>query len=323
MGSPLPKNNAFGAGSPSWNLPFPSGNLTAAEIVAYVPHWLKSIDVIDRLITNGGRASNIATMVNEFRDVSSGGDQIYRPNSVRAMMHYSMNHAIYSKWTIGNHSTFSRINPNLAETDLNVRGFRTPRETHPKKAHSAYGQDPAYIRQNLEVEPVEFKALSLHVKKHPSGADALDLTRCVQYAEAHPDELWYFPTDFGALVNRFGGPATVTHAHLDRQVFARRAGRALTPQSKGFRQFVFNTTPDSKHSNNDQAMSQSRRLRRRAATPATGSPLKRMTDVNGAVQIGGRRTSGRLATKPRVNLREHDSDVTVGTTSCKACERKS
>jgi hypothetical protein len=96
MNYPLAKDNAFGNGSPSCNLPFPSGNITAAEIIAYVPHWLKSIDVIDRLVTNGGRAHIIAAMVNEFGVVSRGGDGIYRPNSVRAMMNYSMNHSVHS-----------------------------------------------------------------------------------------------------------------------------------------------------------------------------------------------------------------------------------
>jgi hypothetical protein len=96
MNYPLAKDNAFGNGSPSCNLPFPSGNITAAEIIAYVPHWLKSIDVIDRLVTNGGRAHIIAAMVNEFGVVPRGGDGIYRPNSVRAMMNYSMNHSVHS-----------------------------------------------------------------------------------------------------------------------------------------------------------------------------------------------------------------------------------
>jgi hypothetical protein len=32
-------------------LSFPSGNLTAAEILAYLPHWLKSVDVVDRFVT--------------------------------------------------------------------------------------------------------------------------------------------------------------------------------------------------------------------------------------------------------------------------------
>jgi hypothetical protein len=310
MKSPLAKNNAFGDPSPSWNLPFPSGNITAAEIIAYLPHWLKSIDVIDRLITNGGRAHSIAAMVNEFREVPRGDDGVYRPDSVRAMMQSSMKHVAHSNWTIGKHSQFVRFNPNLLEMNLNVNGFRTPRETHPGKP--SIGQDPTKLKSNLKAEPVAFKALSLYVKKHPTGDDALDLTRCVRYAEAHFDEPWYFPNDFEVLVKRLGGPAPITHAHLDRQVFTRRTHPTLTPQSKGLRRFGSDDNPERKHESSDYAMPQSRRLKRRATSPATGSPLKRMTDANGAVRIGGRRTSSRLAAKTRINLREYDSDITVG-----------
>jgi hypothetical protein len=283
-----------------------------------MPHWLKSIDVIDRLITNGGRAHNIAVMVNEFREVPRGDDGVYRPNSVTAMMHYSMNHAVHSNWTIGKHLKFGRVNPNLLETNINVGRFRTPRETHPKKA--SIGQDPTKIMSNLKAEPVEFKALSFHVKKHPAGDDALDLTRCVRYAEAHSDEVWYFPNDLVALVNKLGGPVPITHAHFDKQVFARRAGPTLTPRAKALGRFGFDDNPESKHESNDHAMPQSRRLKRRATSPVMGSPLKQMTDANGAVQIGGRRTSSRLATKTRINHREYDSDATVGIKSDSTCE---
>ncbi|KAF2245063.1 hypothetical protein BU26DRAFT_568369 [Trematosphaeria pertusa] len=69
-------NNAFGAGSPSWNLPFPNGDLTAAEIIAYCPHRLKSVDVIDCFVTNGGKSHAISIMINEFR-YQPGGDTTF------------------------------------------------------------------------------------------------------------------------------------------------------------------------------------------------------------------------------------------------------
>jgi hypothetical protein len=86
MASPLAKNNAFGVGCASWNLPFPTGNLTAVEILAYLPHWLKSVDVIDRFVTNGGKSYTIAAIINEFRDLPGDGDGIFRPNSAQIMM---------------------------------------------------------------------------------------------------------------------------------------------------------------------------------------------------------------------------------------------
>jgi hypothetical protein len=313
MASPLAKNNAFGVGCASWNLPFPTGNLTAVEILAYLPHWLKSVDVIDRFVTNGGKSYTIAAIINEFRDLPGDGDGIFRPNSAQIMMSYGMRRAGFTDWTVGTHSEFPRPNPGLLGTNLNVQGFRTPRETHPKSAGP--GQIAHQLRQNEAADPMEFKDLARHVRIHPIGSDALDLARCVQYAFAHPDEEWYFPDDFGALVNKLGGPATVTHYHLDRQIFERRktfifpSPAKSTPRSKGKR------TPTSRRTYTPKVMPQSWRFTGRAYTPPSGSPLKRMMGVDGTVEISGRRKSGRLANKGRVNLRDHDSDDTVGQSS--------
>jgi hypothetical protein len=73
--------DAFGAGSPSCNLPFPDGNLTAAEIIAYCPHWLKAVDVIDRFINNGGLSKTIAALINKFR-LQPSTDKSFHSNSV-------------------------------------------------------------------------------------------------------------------------------------------------------------------------------------------------------------------------------------------------
>ena len=84
------------------------------------------------------------------------------------------------------------------------------------------GAAPEHLAHNQKAEPVQFKDLARGIKKHPSGADALDLTRCVIYAVEHPDEDWKYPDDFKRLIDHLGGPAQVTHAHYDRQAFARR-----------------------------------------------------------------------------------------------------
>ncbi|KAF2821273.1 hypothetical protein CC86DRAFT_427514 [Ophiobolus disseminans] len=276
MGSPLAKNNAFGAGSPSWNLSFPHGNLTAAEILAYLPHWLKSVDVVDRFITNGGKSYTIAAMINEFRYLPGDENAVFRPNSVQIMMSYGMRRAGFDEWTVGTHHKFERPNPDLDETNLSVGTFRPPRSTHPKNA--APGQSAKTLKSNEEADPIQFKDLVIHIKKHPSGSDALDLSRCVQHAITHPKEDWYFPDDFQALLKKLGGPAAVTHAHLDRQVFSRRDDY-------------------------------SRRVTSHSTPPVSGSPLKRMMTAD-AMALMGSRKSGRLASKATPNLKEYDSDAT-------------
>lgn len=283
---------------------------------------LKSVDVIDRFITNGGKSISIAALVNEFRKLP--GDGVFLPNSVTVMMSYGMRRAGYRNWKVATHSEYRRPDPDMVETDLNVEDFRAPRETHPKRAPS--GQVSTEIKANLEADPILFQSLARHVKKHPTGDDALDLARCVQYALCQPDEEWYFPTDFEALVEKLGGPATVTNAHLDQQIFARRQGYVFrsptkiapraTPTIKSestlFDEYTptikIEPTPFDEYLDNPSVMSLSRRFTGGSYAPASGSPLKRMMGTDGTMESGGRRKSGRLAKKASVNFRDHGSD---------------
>ncbi|KAF3041857.1 hypothetical protein E8E12_000656 [Didymella heteroderae] len=213
----IARNNAFGAGSPSWNLSFPDGNLTAAEILAYLPHWLKSVDVILRLVEHGGRAVIITYLLNKYRIMPS---KDFRPNSTTVMVQYAMRRAGRRNWSIGTRDKFSN-DRNYDENSIYVGDFRPPRLTHPKSASTKQKSNVDQLARNCAAEPIPFKDLALHVKEHPSGDDALDLTRCVRYALKHPKEEWLFPTDFVALVKHIGGPLPVTHSHLDRQLFGR------------------------------------------------------------------------------------------------------
>ncbi|KAJ6283507.1 hypothetical protein J3E71DRAFT_361008 [Bipolaris maydis] len=213
----IARNNAFGAGAPSWNLSFPAGNITAAEITAYCPHWLKSIDVVNRFLSHGARTIHIAALLNEFRTFPD--NRVFNTNSTLVMMSYAMRKAGFDGWCVMKHFDFSREHF-LPESGLSVTHFRTPCMTQPRDETS----EEAHHAINQEVCPVAFKDLARHVKKHPSGDDALDLARCVQYAVEHPDEVWLFPTDFQRLTTYLGGPATITPNHLDEQVFARRDG---------------------------------------------------------------------------------------------------
>jgi hypothetical protein len=211
------RNNAFGIGSPSWNLSFPEGNLTALEIITYFPHWLKSVDVILRFVNHGGRAVVITGLLGTTRIMPNGS---FAPNSTTVMMQYAMRRAGYEEWTIGTRHEWEVLRE-YDENSLYVGDFRPPRLTHPKSGSVNLDGNTSHLARNQPAAPIPFKDLALHVKQHPSGEDALDLTRCVDYALKHPQEKWLFPTDFVKLVKRLGGPLPVTHSHLDRQLFAR------------------------------------------------------------------------------------------------------
>lgn len=205
-------NDAFGDGSPHWNLPFPEGRLTAAEILAYCPHWLKSVDVVDRLVSNGAKAKVIAAMLNRFRILPSAKG--ISSNSVCIMMQCAMRAANFEAWTMGDHSSFTDTRALQWDVEsLDVSGFRSPHVTHPKTGSKKI--------ENVPALPLQFRKLAHNVQQHPLGHDALDLTRCVLYAVDHPDESWLFPTDFERLVDQLGGPQSASHLHSDTSAFER------------------------------------------------------------------------------------------------------
>jgi hypothetical protein len=312
----IPHNNAFGALSPSWNLPFPEGNMTAAEILAYLPHWLKSIDVIDRFVSHGARSANVAAIINEFRDLPT--DSGFKPNSAMIMMQTAMRYAGYEEWTVSSHGDFPRQIARL-EDDLDVKGFRSPRLSHPKAVRT---KSPEKVAVNMEAEPIDFKDLALYVKQHPSGPDALDLARCVQYALEHEDEEWLFPTDFRRLTTHLGGPARITRAHHDREIFARRNNYQFSPAKstpgKGRTPIKRRTpapTPSKLKTPRSTIITPRSSMKTRVkdimeeALSGRGSatPQKRLASSLGRVEQGSKRRSGRLVGK-KINFGE-DSEI--------------
>lgn len=291
--------DSFGVASPHWNLPFPNGNLTAAEIIAYCPHWLKSVDIIDRFVANGGRAVIIAEMVNEFRTRK----ELMKTNSICVMLQNAMRAAGNNNWTVMSHKKVSD------HYDLFVARFRNPRDTHPSTG-------PKRLENNRKADPVEFRSLATGVKKHPSGYDALDLTRCVQYAVAHPSESWLFPDHFNRLVKeKLGGPAAITYDHRDEQVFERHLPDTITSPTPSWH--LLRTATTKRTTNPPSNMSRNRR----SCTMATSLGKKRtleevdensdsapaMDEVN--LSVGGMRRSRRVAAQGPKNMREADSDA--------------
>ena len=190
------------ATAPSIKIGFPNGNLTAAEIVAYLPNWLKSAPVIRRLILNGFSSCVLQFMINESRDLSPKGD--ISTNTVMIMMRNAMRRAGFSKWIVQEMYKWRPME--WVAEDLGIDEYQMP---------------PPEIPVEFAPVDVPFKDLARLVKRHPTGADALDLTRCIRHHVNHPDEEWYFPADFESLVDFLGGPLTVRRQHTDEQALQR------------------------------------------------------------------------------------------------------
>ncbi|KAF2635509.1 hypothetical protein P280DRAFT_523054 [Massarina eburnea CBS 473.64] len=308
--------NVFGWGSPHADLPFPGTQcrLTAAEIVAYLPHWLRSVDIIDRFVMNGVRSSTLSVMANEFRHQPHTTP--INANSMCSVLQTSMRKSGYEGWTVGRHVELTRegVKGEWDETVLDVANFRTLRLTH---------ADEEYILKNRQREAIEFRQLALHVKKHPEGFDALDLARCVQHAAAHPDQSWLFPDDYFFLLSCLGGPAQVNVDHIDRKIFNRYDPTRSVAHILRHDSPVDNLPTIIKTPPHPNGKIMAPRRQRTAATAKTGpftdasTPKKQgshLDDIAGSNEVGSTpghsmRRSGRLASKPMLDLRDDTFDA--------------
>ncbi|XPT01101.1 hypothetical protein M3J09_010242 [Ascochyta lentis] len=215
--NPAPKQYASKPGnnhdklydSPSPEHDFPKGNITLAEMAAFIPQSFKCWDVIDRIIWNGAKSEDIAKLINKYRVMPAGK---IANNTVYMMMRGQMykrskDDVDYEGWTVGGHENIAKPD-DFDPHSLSVTDFRRPR---------VFANRP-----DEPVDPVPFKDLADGVAVWPEHGDALDLTRCVSWCAANPEERYYYPTDFRKVLYQcLGGPATVERHHEDAQVLLR------------------------------------------------------------------------------------------------------
>ncbi|KAF1976712.1 hypothetical protein BU23DRAFT_565840 [Bimuria novae-zelandiae CBS 107.79] len=199
------ERNRVHEGAPSSNTPFPDSvaNMTMVEILCYFPAWTTSRDIINRFISNGGGQTVTIDILMKYRPMLHDRRNV-RKNILKQFQRH-MRVAYGKKWTLSEHETPEEHN----ENSIDVGGFRTTGQYEPMKRPLGPGAS------------VHLKVLADGITKMPTGLDALDLTRCVEYTLAHPDEDWMLPEDFHTLVERIGGLQTVTTNHLDEAIFSR------------------------------------------------------------------------------------------------------
>ncbi|KAH6629379.1 hypothetical protein C7974DRAFT_454097 [Boeremia exigua] len=214
-----PHNPGKLSDAPMPGLHFPDGNFTLAEIAAFLPQSIKCWDMIDRIIWNGATSNDLQKLINKYRTMPSGEIDI---NSVYMMMRGQMrrrtgaehNYHQWSSWVVGDQDKVQKpddFNPD----SISVTGFR--RVAVPKN------------RPYVSAEPILFRNLALGVSVFPEGEDALDLTRCVAWCVDHPEEDYYYPTDYLAVLNLAGGSVAPDAVHADGAVLTRlRSGTGRT-----------------------------------------------------------------------------------------------
>jgi hypothetical protein len=210
------RNYNFGAAAPSRNLLFPSNaNITAVELLTFLPNCVHSGSVIYRFCSNGAKPNVINTIINMQRDLEVEWGQ----NKCRQAMYEAMDKSGYKGWKFKQHDKYhEEKKDSWDETDLGVGGFLTPGQVRG-------GETPA--------PDIPFRHLSVDVRRMPQGDDALDLTRMVRHCVEKPGEPWMYPRDWDALLGVVGGPAAQKKEHTDRESFDRLNKVVAPPPGKG------------------------------------------------------------------------------------------
>ncbi|KAF2821272.1 hypothetical protein CC86DRAFT_253214, partial [Ophiobolus disseminans] len=194
----------FGPDAPPKDLPYPANaNITAYELLAFLPHSLQCADVVYRLISNGGTRHVLWVLVNVARDMP----KTWNANRCGTIMYKAMKDAGFENWTVGVHQKWhqSRM-AEWDETILNVTGFRSP-------SH--------FQGSEFKDHDIPFRSLAAGVRRMPQQDDALDLTRMVEHCVQNPEEEWMYPRDYEKLCKALGEPAQVRIEHTDRRAFKR------------------------------------------------------------------------------------------------------
>ena len=190
---------SFGGAAPSSTIPFPrNANMTAVEILAFLPNSIDCADVVYRLVSNGGSRKSIHAIINTHRVSQTG----WSLNWCGEAMYKTMARAGYDNWTITKHDQWHDQQKDTWDGGkLDVGDLRTTSD------------EPA--------GDVSFSRLAEDVKAMPEGDDALDLTRMVQYCLQNAEDGWLYPRDYKELLRSIGGPAQVKKENVDGAVLKR------------------------------------------------------------------------------------------------------
>lgn len=219
-----PQTSIFGRAAPSPCLLLPKNRIiTFGEMGAYFPNACRNYDILLRFVQAGLSQQTIANVVNLHRNWEKWPA---RDNSICKEVKKEFVNEGYGDWSITNH------NEGLYEYDrqwlggeLTLYGTLLNCEKYPK--YNGAGKV-----KNLPIPEIVFADLAdlaKNVRTHPSHlrGDGFMLTRCVQYAAAHPEKGYVFPRDYAHLPEELDDGRIVTAAHYDEASIARFESKRL------------------------------------------------------------------------------------------------
>jgi hypothetical protein len=203
------RSNVFGREAPSRNLRLPKNEvIPVAEFFTYFPNSTRNYNFLRRFISAGIDRRTIANIVNLHRKWEKWPAEI---NSVCKPRAKEFQDDFDKDWSIRKHndenSTYGLA---WGAQDLTLKDVLLACEVHPK-------MNAAGKITNPPVDSIPFADFAINVIRYPSYAtgDGFMLTRCVQYAEAHPEKGYMFPHDFTKLICKLQDGRLVQAKHYD------------------------------------------------------------------------------------------------------------
>ena len=198
-------------GAPPRDVPFPKdANMTAVELLTFLPNHLTSFDVVYRFASNKATCHAMVPILYAHRNVTTPSRRHTSEYCHRTMRNI-MREGGRAGWRLEEHA--KRFEGELRDWDpsnLSVGAFRTR----------------AQVLGEGEVEDnVLFAGLAQGVQNMPQGSDALDLTRMIEHCLRHPSENWMYPYHYKELLEKVGGGQPPTAANTDQEIFQRWYGK--------------------------------------------------------------------------------------------------
>jgi hypothetical protein len=204
-------SNVFGSEAPHDDLRLPQDlPILAVEIITYLPNALRNDAAVLRFVQAGLDQKTLANIVNLHRILPTKKFPIL-PNSVCKVIENGMRRNSGRRdWTVTKHKKGEfTYNKTWDADDISLNGVRLNCEV------SGKGLKP--------IEGFPFAELAHKVNIHPSyrRGDGFMLTRCVQYAAAHPGKGYVFPRDFAYLVEKLDDGRQLHPCHFDAASLSR------------------------------------------------------------------------------------------------------
>jgi hypothetical protein len=207
----------FGRAAPSKNLRLPIDLVVlVGEFVVYFPDSLRNYHVLLRFCQAGLTQQTVSNLVNLHRNWEKYPADA---NSICKFLEKTMRDGLGGprKWTTTRHKNGEFTYDYVWDAqDLTMNGVLLDCEVEPSRRMNS-------TKVVLPVEGIPFAHLARNVTVHPSykRGDGFMLTRCVQYAAAHPEKNYVFPRDFEYLVRKLNDGRELRQHHLDADSIAR------------------------------------------------------------------------------------------------------